>query len=811
MKKLFANVIVPVPLEPTFSYAVPEPMMPYIKVGMRVVVPFGGFKFYTGIVESLTETEPDIRFDIKEIAFLPDQAPILRHPQLKLWEWISEYYLCTRGEVMRAALPSGLKIESETVVECNPDMDTDEAHAVLNEREAFVWMTLFREGKCNLARLSKLVAIKKIAPITNKLLSMGTIIVSENHQHRFRPRKEHYVRPYFRRGNDDALQEAFAKVKGAPRQEAVLVALLDMSNFMRRDQPYVDVTRSALVERTGASTAIIAILEQKGIVERYTREISRFEYEGGPTDPLPALSAPQSAALAGIHKSFLDHKTVLLHGVTASGKTEIYIHLIDYVLKQGLQVLYLVPEIALTTQLTKRIQKVFGAKVVIYHSRFSDNRRVEIWNSLAKNNGPCVVIGARSSVFLPFAKLGLVIVDEEHEAAYKQYDPAPRYNARDVAIVLASMHGAKTLLGSATPSIESYYKALSGKFGLVGLSERYADVSLPSIEIVDMNVAYKQKTVDGSFSKDLRDTIRQVAAEGKQSILFHNRRGYAPLVRCKACASIPKCKYCDVSLTVHRSTRRLECHYCGAVYPMPTVCPVCSEPAMEEVGAGTERVEDDLDTTRNKDGYANIIDDFSSHKADILVGTQMVTKGLDFAGVALVGVVNADAVINYPDFRSTERAFNMLEQVSGRAGRSDVTGRVIVQTREPEHPVLQYLVNHDYIGFYNHEIEERHAFKYPPFARIIYVYVKHRDAMAIGRVSTRYGCELRRLLGNRVFGPEEPFVSRVQNMHIRKIMLKIEPEASISKVKSVLRDAYVRLLAEDGMRGTTVYYDVDPQ
>lgn len=540
---------------------------------------------------------------------------------------------------------------------------------------------------------------------------------------------------------------------------------------------------------------------------------------------LPRLSDAQGAALDELHKSWMTKNVTLLHGVTSSGKTEIYIHLINFVLKRGDCVLYLVPEIALTTQLTRRLQEVFGEKVVIYHSKFSDNERVDIWKKLLHDTEPVVVIGARSSVFLPFSHLGLVIVDEEHESSYKQYDPAPRYNARDAAIVLAGMHGAKTLLGSATPSVETYSKALSGKFGLVRLSVRYQDVQLPEIRVIDMAHARKAGMLSGTFAADTERPIRESLARGAQVILFQNRRGYAPLARCKQCAWVPRCSQCDVALTYHSHLRQLQCHYCGAVYPLPSVCPQCKEPAIEIIGYGTERVEEevaarfpgekmlrmDLDTTRNKDSYEHIIDEFSAGKARILVGTQMVTKGLDFGGVDTVAVLNADSIINFPDFRSGERAFNMLEQVSGRAGRrSGSKGLVLIQTYQPSHPVLRFVVKHDYEGYYEREIAERERYFYPPFSRIVYMYVKHRDPSRLRMIADTYAARLRTLLGNRVYGPEEPAVGRVQGLYIRKIMLKIEVAASMAKVKEILRQTYIDMHELPQMKGTVVYYDVDP-
>ena len=534
----------------------------------------------------------------------------------------------------------------------------------------------------------------------------------------------------------------------------------------------------------------------------------------------------QRNALDSITDQWKEKPTVLLHGVTSSGKTEIYSHLIDAVLNRGEQVLYLVPEIALTTQLTHRLQNIFGNNIVVYHSKFTDNERVDIWKSMLSDPRPRVILGARSSLFLPFGRLGLVIVDEEHDASYKQVEPAPRYNGRDTALMLASMHGAKAVLGSATPSVETYYKALQGKFGLVMLSTRYNDRPLPPIKIVDMKTARLKGEVTGPLAMTAIHSVNKATEASCQAILFRNRRGFAPMARCSQCAWVPKCQYCDVSLTYHNYSHQLVCHYCGAVYPLPDLCPQCHQPSIKIVGYGTERVENeietifpsrkvirmDLDTTRNKDGHESLIDAFSSHQADILVGTQMVTKGLDFKDVASVVVVNADELINIPDFKASERAFNMLEQVSGRAGRGDGgSSEVIVQTYTPDHPILKYLASHSYIDFYNHEIAERKQYLYPPFTRIIYIYLKHADAHVLEGFSNLYVNRLASQLGNRVSGPDKPRVARVKSLYIQKIMIKIESGASMAKLRAILRDVYRQMAVDPTIRNTQIYYDVDPQ
>ena len=822
MPQQYAEVILPLPLNATFTYRIPEDMVQRIKVGQRVIVQFGSKKFYTGIIESISPIAPE-GYEVKDIVSILDDFSITKHPQLKLWHWISEYYLCSIGDVYKAAVPAGLKVESETFIELDKDFEEDEENR-LSEREVIICQLLDHEGKLSTSDIEKKTGFKNSLNIINHLISIGAVIVSEKLIERYRSKKETYIKLTAEPGDSEVLHSAFDAVKGAKKQETLLLALIEMSGFTRKGAETLEVSRAQLLERTGVTTAIISALAKKGIIEVYKKEINRFQFSGVVTYKLPTLSEAQENALNSITDSFSEHAITLLHGVTSSGKTEIYIHLLSRILQQSKQALFLVPEIALTTQLTHRLQKVFGERVLIYHSRFSDNERVDIWKKLLTEDEPCVVIGARSSLFLPFSNLGIVIVDEEHESSYKQYDPAPRYNARDVAIVLASMHGAKTLLGSATPSIETYYKAKTGKFGFVELLTRYENVTLPQIETVDMTIARKRYLTNGSFAKPTIDAANEALNNKNQIIVFHNRRGFAPMARCKQCAWTPKCEHCDVSLTYHRFQNQLICHYCGASYPLPTICPACKEPTVEILGYGTERIEEevanlfpehkilrmDLDTTRNKDNYENIIEDFSNHKADILVGTQMVTKGLDFGGVSLVAVLNADRLINFPDFRSAERAYNMLEQVSGRAGRRNTQGKVIVQTSNPSHPIIDFLKNHDYTGFFNHEIKERKEFNYPPFTRVIYIYLKHRDNNTLSEIATIYASHLRQLFGNRVFGPEEPIISRIQSLYIRKIMLKVETNASMAKVKKILRNTYEQMHQLPRMKGMIVYYDVDP-
>lgn len=819
----YAEVLLPLPLTGFFTYKVPDMMAEAIRPGCRVVVPFGRTKFYTGIVAGLTPRRPE-GFETKEISQLLDSEPIVRHPQMKFWEWIADYYLCSQGEVFRAAVPAGLKLESETVVEVNPDFEEDPGDR-LGERDLLVMNAVRRvPKKATLAAVARETGFRNTSAIVARLVERDALMVSENLVERYKTRKIEMVEMAIERGDSAALHAAFDSVKGAPKQEKALLTLIELSGFMRQGSDLCEVTRADLLDRSGVTSPIIIALENKGIVRRRKKEVSRFAQVSKATMPMPELTGSQREARDAIIKSWGEKDITLLHGVTSSGKTEVYIALIDRMLRSGRQVLYLVPEIALTTQLTTRLQRVFGPKVIIYHSRFSDSERVELWCRLLTTHEPLVVLGARSALFMPFASLGLIIVDEEHESSFKQQDPAPRYNARDAAMVLAGMHGAKTLLGSATPAVDTYYKALTGRFGLVSLTERYGGSELPRVEIVDMAKARKKREVSGAFSLQLRRLINDAASADRQTILFLNRRGFAPMARCKMCGYVPKCENCDVSLTYHHGIDRLVCHYCGTPYDLPRVCPACREPGLEIIGYGTERIEEEIaasfpdipvarldrDTTRNKDDYERIIDEFSAGKDKMLVGTQMVTKGLDFGRVSVVGVINADATINQPDFRSAERAFNMLEQVAGRAGRRGDDGVVAIQTYTPSHPLFGFLVSHDYVGFYNHEIEERRLYNYPPFTRIINIYLKHREQGRLHVLAGAYGRRLRELFGNRVFGPEEPHVARIKQMHIMRIMIKIETEASMKKVKHILRETYLEMDAARALNGAQVYYDVDP-
>ncbi|MDE6199986.1 MAG: primosomal protein N', partial [Muribaculaceae bacterium] len=590
MSRWYAEIILPLPLDTTFTYAIPAEMENSVRVGYRVIVPFGRKKYYTGIVRSLTTQSPE-GFETKEIAVALDNHPIVRHPQLKLWEWVAEYYMCAAGDVYKAAVPSGLKVESETFVEVNPDYEPGE-DTPLDDREAMI-VSLLGDEKCMaVSAIARELTVKNLPALITSMIDKGILVISEKIIERYRAVRHTVVIPEY---DISGMADAFSSVKSAKKQERLLMTLTEMSGVNRRGADVKEVDRKELLDRAGVTSAVLNAVIKKGLARIEKREINRFKFDGTPTGKLPLLTQAQMKACDEITAQWRDKSTVLLHGVTSSGKTEIYSHLIDAALSRGEQVLYLVPEIALTTQLTRRLQNIFGNSVVVYHSKFSDNERVDIWKTMLAEQTPRVILGARSSLFLPFGRLGLVIVDEEHESSYKQADPAPRYNARDTALVLASMHGAKALLGSATPSVETYYKAINGKFGLVSLTTRYNELPLPPIHIVDMKRARQRGEVEGPLSLDAVRSINGAVEASKQAILFRNRRGFAPMVRCKQCAWVPKCQYCDVSLTYHNHSRQLVCHYCGAVYELPDLCPQCRQPAIEVIGYGTERVEGEIE------------------------------------------------------------------------------------------------------------------------------------------------------------------------------------------------------------------------
>ena len=756
----YADLILPVPLHGVFTYLVPDGMK--VGVGCRVLVTFGKNKTYLGIVMRLHDKKPE-GYEVKPIQQVMDSAPIVTERQLKLWQWISDYYLSPIGDVYKAALPAGLKAE---------------------------------DG--------------------------------------YHPKTETYIRLTPQYQSATALHIALNVLSRAKKQLDAFIEYLTLSGWDQisdEDQPSAishqpaEITREELMNVSGASAETIKQLEKRQMLETYEVEVGRLNH-GGEYHPelIQPLSPVQQKAHDEILFSMLKKNVTLLHGVTGSGKTEIYIHLIKLALERKEQVLYLLPEIALTVQMMQRLQRVFGDKLGIYHSKYSDAERVEIWQKQLSQNPYDVILGARSAVFLPFQRLGLVIIDEEHETSYKQQDPAPRYHARSAAIVLAQMFKAKTILGTATPSLESYHNAKTGKYALVELKERYQGIELPEIQVVDTADLQRRKMMAGPFSPLLLARVREALENGEQAILFQNRRGFAPVVECHQCGWVPTCQHCDVSLTYHRQMNQLTCHYCGYTYRVPTECPCCGSTDLRTRGFGTEKIEEqvrevfpdarisrmDLDTTRTRNAYERIISDFSARRTNILIGTQMVSKGLDFDHVSVVGILNADAMLNQPDFRAYEHAYMMMSQVSGRAGRKNKRGLVILQTKQPKLPVIDYVVRGDYIALYKDLIAERQAFRYPPYHHLIYVFLKHRQETTVHTAAIELGSRLRQWFGGRVLGPDKPSVAKVKQQNIRKLVLKLELGIDMKRVREYLLMAQSQLLADKRYSSLQIYYDVDP-
>lgn len=819
MKK-YVDVIVPLPIAGQYTYSLPEGWDEKVKEGCRVVVPFGRKRYYTAIITKVHETPPE-EYETKDVAEILDERPVLLARQYAFWKWMADYYLCTLGDVYKAALPSGMKLESETVVVYNPDFEAVEP---LTEREQSVMNLLSAETEQCITQLEKSSGIRQILPVIKSLLEKEAVKVKEELKRSYKPRTEARVRLTPGMQDEEKLRGLFDGLARAPKQLAVLMKYIELSGWGTSGTDLKEVTRKSLLEASGASSAILNGLTGKGIFELYYQEVGRLAKGVCNTVSLNPLNPAQQQAYYSVLSLFATKNVCLLHGVTSSGKTEIYIHLIDQVLKSGKQVLYLLPEIALTTQITERLKRVFGNRLGIYHSKFPDAERVEIWQKQLSEQDYDVILGVRSSVFLPFRRLGLVIVDEEHETTYKQQDPAPRYHARSAAIMLASMFGAKTLLGTATPSIETYYNARQGKYGLVELTERYQNIRLPQIELVDIKELARKKRMTAQFSPLLLQKIREALEHKEQVILFQNRRGFAPMIECRTCGWVPRCRNCDVSLTYHKGMNQLTCHYCGYTYQVPKSCPACGGVELVNRGFGTEKIEDDirtvfpearvarmdLDTTRTRTAYERIIADFEEGKTDILIGTQMVSKGLDFDRVSVVGILNADSMLNYPDFRSYERAFQLMAQVAGRAGRRNKQGLVVLQTKSPDLPLIHQVMSNDYFRMYSEQLEERELFKYPPFYRLVYVYLKHRKEDVLDQAAELMASFLRKGLGERVLGPDKPPVSRIQTLFIKKIVVKIELDASLAKVRAYLQQVQRFLTEDERFRSLLVYYDVDP-
>ena len=758
---LFADLILPVPLNGLFTYAIPPQLEGVARRGMRALVPFGRNKYYVGIIALIHNNQPE-GYEVKELSQLLDSQPILLDSQLRLWNWIADYYMSPIGEVYKAAMPAALKDE---------------------------------EG--------------------------------------YRPKTETFIRltkPY---QNEQALHRVIDMLARASKQQAAFISYLSLSHWdsVFDGSPVEEVTREELLNASGTTLPIINELVKRGLLETYEVEVGRLNHGGEPHfERIKKLSEPQQEAYNQILFSFLKKNVTLLHGVTSSGKTEIYIHLIKRELDMHHQVLYLLPEIALTVQMMDRLRNVFGDHLGIYHSKYSDAERAEIWQKQLSQNPYDIILGARSAIFLPFQNLGLVIIDEEHETSYKQQDPAPRYHARSAAIMLANLVtpssplAPRILLGTATPSLESYYNAKTGKYGLVELKTRHQDIEMPEIQVVDTKDLQHRKMMHGPFSPLLLARVREALERGEQAILFQNRRGWAPMVECKQCGWVPHCEHCDVSLTLHRTLNMLSCHYCGNTYRIPTECPACGSKELQGRGYGTEKIEDqirdilpeariarmDLDTTRTRNAYERIISDFAAGRTNLLIGTQMISKGLDFDRVSVVGILNADAMLNQPDFRAYEHAFMMMSQVSGRAGRKNKRGLVILQTKSPDLPIIHQVVHNDYAALYKNLIAERQQFHYPPYHRLIYVFLKHKNDNLVNTAGIEMGTRLRQWFGGRVLGPDKPSVAKVKTLCIRKIVLKLENGIDLKKVRQYLQLAQQQMLQDKRYSSLQIYYDVDP-
>ncbi len=754
----YVNVILPLPLEGEFTYSVPDDLQAQVAVGVRVVVPLGKSKTYVALVTAVLDSMPEPLLasgqadKVRPLHQVADDAPVVLGSQLELWRWIADYYMSPIGEVMKAALPSGMKQEDGYV----PKTET--------------WVSLAEPFR-----------------------------------------------------SEEALHLALDMLRRAPRQHDIMLTLIEM--MPAADYSFT-LSRDELLNSSHSTPLAFRQLQERGILVTYQREVGRLNRGGEPSPQnIKPLTPPQADAYNRLLVEMMAHRVTLLHGVTSSGKTELYIHLIQRAIDRGEQVLYLLPEIALTVQITTRLQRVFGRRLGIYHSKYSDAERVEIWQKQLSASPYDVILGARSACLLPFRRLGLVIIDEEHENSFKQQDPAPRYHARSTAIMMAHMSDARVVLGTATPSVESYHNAMNGKYGLVELTQRYQGIELPRIEVVDIKDLRRRKMMNGPFSPQLLAAMRATFERGEQAILFQNRRGFAPMIECRECGWVPKCQNCDVSLTLHKNLNMLTCHYCGFTYPVPQKCPNCESTDLRGRGYGTEKIEDqvqtifpdikvarmDLDTTRTRTAYERLISDFSQGKTQLLIGTQMVTKGLDFDRVSLVGILDADAMLNYPDFRSYEHAFMMMAQVAGRAGRKGRQGLVILQTRNPELPVVGQVVANDYSGFYRSLLAERRDFCYPPYFRLVYVYLKHRHDDLVSTAATELAGRMRQVFGKRVLGPDKPAVARVKQLHIRKIVLKVETAADYRRVRTALRTIQAQLMADKRYSQLQIYFDVDPQ
>ncbi len=832
---LFAEILLPLPIPGAYTYRIPFELNEKVKVGQRAVVQFGKIKIMSGLIISLSKNVPDCT-NIKYIIDILDDEPVINQNQLKLWNWISSYYLCYLGEVMQAALPSALKLSSESKISLDDDYKLDSEN--LSDNEFLIVEALQIQPQLTITEVSKIIGYKKVMPIIKTMIEKKIIVMQEELLQKYKAKYERYVRLSNTYRDDAAMQELMDSLsKRAYKQLEMLMAF-----FVLGGSADNDVLVSELMKKANASSSIMSAMVEKGIFESYQKRVSRLkEYKALTSVDTIQFTEKQQEAFDDIHKGFDEEKPVLLHGVTASGKTEIYIKLIQEAIDEGKQVLYLLPEIALTEQIINRLKKYFGDKVGVYHSRYDNNERVEIWQQVMnfRNSGVQefrnsrkvgqgskyqIIIGSRSAIFLPFNDVGLIIVDEEHDGSFKQIDPAPRYSARDLAVVMSKMFNARLVLGSATPSFESYFNAKQNKYHLVTIKERYGGVEMPEIIVDDMRIETRRKTMQANFGKVLIDTMNKTLEEKNQVILFQNRRGFSLRIECDHCNYIPQCINCDVSLTYHKNQNILKCHYCGYTSNVPAECPSCKSTDLKMHGYGTERIEDDLkivfpeansarldlDTTRTKNSYQYILEQFQNKETDILVGTQMVTKGLDFDSVKTVGILNADNMLTFPDFRAYERSFQLMEQVSGRAGRKGDKGKVIIQTFQPQHQVIQNVMSHDYVRFYEEQMPVRRQFNYPPYSRLILIRLKDVDSMKLNKAADELARAFRYAFKDNVLGPEYPIVSRVKNLYIKQMIIKINKDLYSNKVKDFIKGTIENFKHNNEFKSVKIQIDVDP-
>jgi primosomal protein N' (replication factor Y) len=803
----------PIPIQKTFTYSVTEDEAIFLQKGMRVAVSFGKTKMYTGLVYNIHQTAPNL-YEAKEINQILDEKPLVNELQLKHWQWISSYYMCSLGDVYRASLPSAFLLESETVISRNDAFIED---SILADDEFLIFEALQHQSQLTIHQVADILGKKKVMPIVNQLIKKSAISIKEEIYEQYKPKLVKYVRLHSDYNSDDSLEKLLEELSRAKKQREAVLGFFQLSSTKK------PIKAKDLEEKVAVSSTILKSLVAKGIFEFYHIQTDRIQYKGD-TNDLKVLNEFQEKALSEIKETFKKKDVTLLHGITSSGKTEVYTKLIQEVLDEGKQVLFLLPEIALTTQIITRLQFYFGEQISVFHSKYSMNERVEVWNNVLENKTKArIILGARSSIFLPFSNLGLIVVDEEHETSYKQFEPSPRYNARDAAIVLAKIHQAKILLGSATPSLETYFNAQQNKYGFVEINRRHGNVQLPKIELINVKEKQRKKEMTGHFSDRLLKLIQEALDQKEQIILFQNRRGFSPVVECKTCGVSPQCPNCDVSLTFHKFKHELRCHYCNYQRAMPNSCGACGSNTLDNKGFGTEQIElelkelfpdfkigrMDLDTTRGKHGYQKIIGAFEAREIDVLVGTQMLSKGLDFDNVSLVGVLNADTMLNFPDFRAHERAYQMMVQVSGRAGRSKKQGNVAIQTYNPFHQILQQVSVTNYAEMYKEQLQERWQYKYPPYYRLIKITLKHKDYSKVDNGVNWLFKALYNSFGEYVLGPTAPAVSRIRNQYIKNIVIKIPPKQNLANTKNHLYKIKNTFEAVKDFRPIRFIIDVD--